>query len=382
MRWLVLLAVLVYPRISRAEPSAIRCDDAPTADLSIDGLLDDWGRTVLARVGSRGDGQVALRCAWDGTALALALDVEDERVIRIKGPGHEDHVTVAVKATGKPVLLDVYPGNALAKTKLVKPAKVSAGDSLQPKGFSIEVRIPAAQLAGLTASTPSLDLMIVFVDSDKAAGGDTTKVELATTIELGDRKDLLDDFLRAVRLKRSDIKVDTLADLDPDRRGSERIVAGGTVIGVLTDQFAFVSLPAAKAADVRKVELLPLGARNLKVVSAIVRQSGNGGSRDLLMLWTVWSGQLQPLAQIEIRKEMGANLLESSWKLVKGKQGPELWVEPKSALGFTAESWNEMPADDADAIVVPWDTAKGGVAYSLRGAELSRRDLPAPKKRR
>ena len=50
---------------------------------------------------------------------------------------------------------------------------------------------------------------------------------------------------------------------------------------------------------------MPLGTRGLQVVEAMVRQTGNGGSRDLLMLWTVWSGQLQPLGQIEVRKEQG-----------------------------------------------------------------------------
>ncbi len=380
---IVLVGMLAAQGLAHAGPSAIRCEDLATAELSIDGLLDDWGRTVLARAGSAPDGTVALRCGWDGTALALSLNLEDDRVVRLQGKGHEDHVTISVSAGSKPVTLDVYPGNALAKARLVKPAKVAAADSLQPKGFSVEARIPAAQLAGLTASTPALALEIVFFDSDKAAGGDTTEITIRTTIELGDRKDLLDDFLRAVRLKRSDVKFDKLDNLDPDRRGNERIVAGGTVIGVLTDQFAFVSLPAAKPADVKQVALLPLG-KKLKVVSAIVRQAGNGGSRDLLMLWTVWSGQLQPLAQIEIRKEQGANVLESSWKLTpaRGKQGPELWVEPKAAVGWTADTWNESPADDADPILLPWETTKGGVAYTLKGAEVTRRDLPAPKKKR
>jgi hypothetical protein len=379
---MALVAVLVAVRVAHADPSAIRCEDLVTADLAIDGLLDDWGKKVLFRAGQAPDGTIALRCGWDGTALALSLDVGDDRVVRVRGKGHEDHVTIAVNAGGMPVRLDVFPGNAIAKAKITKPAKVAAADSLQPKGFSIEARILASQLPRFTASTPSLDLKIVFYDSDKAAGGDTTQVAIETTIELGDRKDLLDDFLRAVRLKRSDVKFDKLDNLDPDRRGNERIVAGGTVIGVLTDQFAFVSLPAARPTDVKKVELLPLGSKSLKVVSAIVRQAGNGGSRDLLMLWTVWSGQLQPLGQIEIRKEQGGNVLEASWKLTKGKKGPELWVEPKPAVGWTADSWNEMPADDADPILLPWDTAKGGIAYSLKGAEVTRRDLPAPKKRR
>jgi hypothetical protein len=382
MRWIVLISMVAVHGVARAEPTPIRCDDLSTADLTVDGLLDEWPKPALLRIGVAPDGQIELRCSWDGTALALALDVKDDRVVRLRGKGHEDHVGVSIAATGRPLAFDVYPGNPIAKAKVIKPAKIAVADSLQPKGFSIEARIPASVIAGLSASTPSLALRVVFHDSDQAAGGDDFDIPLEATIELGDRKDLLDDFLKAVRLRKGDVRVDTLADLDPDRRGTERLVAGGTVIGVLTDQFAFVSLPAAKPTDVRKVELLALGPRGQKIVSALVRQSGNGGSRDLLMLWTVWSGQLQPLAQIEVRKEMGGNLLDAGWKIVKGKRGPELWVEPKPAVGWTAQTWNEMAADDADAIVLPWDAAKGGVAYALEGAEVRRRDLPAPKRPR
>lgn len=382
MRPVLVVAVVVATAGQAYAGSSIRCDDLSTADLEIDGLLDDWPKAPLMKAGSPTNGQVELRCSWDGTAFALSLDIKDDRVIRVRsGKAHEDHVSIRIAASGAPLLIDVFPGNAMAKARIVKPAKVTVRDSLQPKGFSVELRVPAKALAGFSGSTPSLDLGIVFHDADQATGGADTEVTLPLTVELGDRKDLLDDFLRSVRLKRSDVKLDQLANLDPDRKGNERVVAGGTVIGILTDQFAFVSMPAASAADVRNIELLPLG-NALKVVSAVVRQSGNGGNRDLLMLWTVWSGQLTPLAQIEIRKQIGSNVLESSYAIVKGAKAPELRVEPKPAVGFTAETWNEEPATDADAIVLPWDTAKGGVAYTLRGAELARRELPAPKKPR
>jgi len=376
----VLVASL--PARTEAGPNTIRCDDLSTAELSVDGLLDDWGKQVLARVGAAPDGSLELRCSWDGVALALALDVKDDRVVRV-GKGHQDRVDISISAGGKPTLASVLPGNAIAKSKVTRPARSAVADSLQPKGFSVEARFPGAVLAGLSQSTPSLELKIVFHDVDQATGGDTTELELAATIELGDRKDLLDDFLRTVKLKRADVRLDTLAELDPDRRGKERIVAGGTVIGVLTDRFAFVTLPIAKAADIKRLELVPLGARGQQIVSAVVRQAGNNGSRDLLLLWTVWSGQLQPLAQLEVRKQLGTNVLEATWKLVKGKKSRELWLEPRPAIGFTADTWNEVPASDADPIPLPWDTAKGGVAYSMPGvaAELSRRDLPPPNRR-
>ena len=369
MRWLplVVLASLVA---ARADAGPIRCEDMATADFQIDGLLDDWPKASAVRIGAAPDGAFTLRCAWDGTALALSLDVEDDRVVRVTGRGHEDHVEISVAAGGAPTKLDVFPGNAIAKPRRKLPARVVAGDSLQPKGFSIEARIPAAAIAGFSASTPVLELAIVFHDSDQAAGGDDADIPFAGTIELGDKKDLLDDFLKATRLKRAELVVDTMVDLDPDRRGKERLVAGRSVIGVLTDQFAFVTV----AGEIAKVATLPIGPKGAQIVSALVRQQPDPkaqATRELLMLWTVWSGQLQPLAQIEVRRERGKSVLESTWKVV----GKELVVEPKPAVGFTAATWAEEPATDADPILLPWDKARKGIAYAVTGAEIVRRDL-------
>jgi hypothetical protein len=361
--------------------SGNRCDMVPTTDLSIDGLLDDWkDKHALARVGSPADGSVEVRCAWDGRAIAFVLDVKDDRLIRVKG-GHEDHVTLSLAAGPRPVVVDVYPGNSMAKPKISKPARVEAADSLQPKGFSVEMLIPASAVPDFAPATSAFSLGIVFHDSDSATGGDTIPVEIKQSIELGDRKDMLDDFLLTVHLKKTDIKLDTLVELEPERKGKERVIAGGNVIGILTEQYAYVTLPAASADDVKKIEFLPLGPRGQNVVSAVVRQTGNGGSRELLMLWTVWSGQLQPLVNIEVKKEMGGNVLESTWKLVKGKKATELVVEPKPAVGFTAETFNEVPAGDSDSILLPWDAEKAGMAYTLKGKEIERHDLPKKKKR-
>jgi hypothetical protein len=365
-------------------PGGGTCTNAGTDDLSVDGLLDDWsGKPYVKRVGSA-DGALALRCIWDATALGIALDITDDRIVRVPTKGDDDRVVVELAAsnagaTGRKLTASISPGNAIAKPRVSASPKIQLADSLQPRGFSVEVLVPAAAIPELSSATAELALRVTFHDSDQATGGDATDIVIDVPIELGERSDLFSDFLRRARLERGDIKLDTFADLDPGRPGKERIVAGGTIIGVITDQYGFVSLPAASAADVRKIELLPLGKREHQVISAVIRQSGNGGSRDILALWTVWSGQLEPLRQIEIRKEVGANVLECSYKIVKGKKGPELHVEPKPAIGFTAETWNEIPAPDSDPILVPWDTTKSGVVYELTGAELANRDLPPPK---
>lgn len=349
--WLLLIG-------GRAAASPLHCEDLETGDLSIDGILDEWPRVQAVHVGASG-GNFKLRCAWDGKALAVALDVEDDRVVRV-ARGHEDHVDISVKAGGKPTTIVVFPGNAMAKPKRVVPAGAQAADSSQPKGFSIEARIPTKAIAGFSSSTGAIELSVVFHDSDAAAGGADAEIPFAGTIELSN---LLDDFLKATRLARKDLVLDTMVDLDPDRRGKERLVAGGSVIGVLTDQFGYVNV----AGDVKKVSTIALGNRN--IVAAIVAQKGNGGGRELLMLWAVWSGQLTQLAQVEVKKEQGKNVLAAEWKVV----GKELVVAAKPAVGWTKETWNEEPATDADPIPLPWEKRK--LAYKLTGNELSKREL-------
>ncbi len=143
-----LVLVLVFVLAAPARADTIRCDDSSTADLSVDGLLDDWKQNqVLARTGAAPDGMVALRCSWDGSALAFALDITDDRVVRVaSGRGHEDHVDISLApAGGRPIAIGVYPGNAMAKPKIATPARVQVADSLQPKGFSIEARTRASR---------------------------------------------------------------------------------------------------------------------------------------------------------------------------------------------------------------------------------------------
>ncbi|MCX5744758.1 MAG: hypothetical protein NT062_19900 [Proteobacteria bacterium] len=375
MRWFVAIVVLLTSVMAQAAPQVIRCPEG--SDATIDGLLDDWAGPALAHLGAPSDGAISLRCTWDGTALAIALDVADDRVVRASG-GHEDQVTVRLAAGGAATSIVVLPGNAMAKAKIVAPTRVHVADALQPKGFAVELRVPAATLAGFSGSTPSIATTVTFHDADRATGGDDTDLVLDLVIELGDRKDLLDDFLAAASLHHRDVTLDALAELDPEHAGKERVVAGGAVIGILTEQFAFVTVTGV----VREVKLLPLGARGSHLVSAVVRQTGNGGARDLLMLWIVHGGQLQPLVQIEVRKQLGKNVLESTWSVVpaSAKKLAELVVVAKPAVGFTAADYNEEPASDADPILLPWDATSGGTGYTLARGALARRSLPVKKR--
>ena len=98
---------------------------------------------------------------------------------------------------------------------MAKPRVVGGGaevaDSLQPHGFSVELRAASVRDPQLLGSTPAIDANVTFHDADRATGGDDDDIALAEPIELPDRKDLLDDFLHTVHLTRSDITLDQLA---------------------------------------------------------------------------------------------------------------------------------------------------------------------------
>ena len=134
----------------------------------VDGMLDDWRGVTPFEVGSgRGDADVRFRCNYDPTYLYVSLDVVDDRLIRTAkaGPG-EDHVVLAFGAAR--ILL--YPAQLEynAKRKLIASGlgKVEAADSLQPKGWSVELAVPLRRIPGWGKGVPSLPFRFEVQDAD------------------------------------------------------------------------------------------------------------------------------------------------------------------------------------------------------------------------
>jgi len=49
MRWLLILVMLGFSRVAHADRSPIKCDNQSTADVDVDGLLEEWPTQVLER---------------------------------------------------------------------------------------------------------------------------------------------------------------------------------------------------------------------------------------------------------------------------------------------------------------------------------------------
>lgn len=363
------------------------------ADVSVDGMLDDWTGVAKVRAGgTAADASFDVQCMYDDSRLALAINVRDDKVIRVKKrPASEDSIELSLAAGGDPIVLTVLPGALGAKPKRsvggkAVPKWLSVEDTLQDNGFSVEIVVPLAKLPGYSSGTPTITAKATFHDSDQATGKTTDDVGIALKLALAAKSDLLKDFLRAIKAKPGDVVLDQQADVDSEHKGTERIVIAGTAVGVLTDTFAYVTLPAASAADVVEVKLIDLRGDGTKLIAATIRQKGNGGTRDVLNLFTVTSGVLAPVVAIEIRKQLGDKLLASTWKVastkVKGKARTELVVQAGPATGFDADNFDEVPAPDVEAINLPWDEDRYGTAFWLEGSDVKSRMIPMPKKKR
>lgn len=369
------LVILVAPRLAAAEPT-VPCEAAEDDVVEIDGMVDDWTGVKPTRGGGVDkDASFDLRCLVTATTAWLVVDVRDERVTR--GSKADDHVTISL-GTGKPLVLTLYPGvdrQAPKRTLGGKavPKWLVIEDSLQPAGWSVELAVPLAKLPGWSASAAGVALAATLADGDIPRG--TTiehTVEWRGALAFAGKADLLTGFLAAARLPASAVTLDVQAELDPTVAGKERVVVAGDRVALLTDQFAFVQLPVARALDVLKVELIDLRGDGSRVIAARLRQRGGGAVRDVLMLWGASRGQLEPLGAVELGVERGAQRLVSTWKLAAGKPWAKrtggarkvIEVRAQPAEGWDEDSYQEAIAHDAESIHLPWDDDRiGGVLW-------------------
>ena len=197
-------------------------------------------------------------------------------------------------------------------------------------------------------------------------------------------------FLRATGLSRGDLDVDVLADVDPGA-GPERVVAGGTVIGVISDGFTYMSLPVASADDVLEVRVVDFDGSGRKGILGRYRQFGNGGSREVVAVWFAkGDGGFEQAIAFEVGKAMGERSLRSDWELVprgtlrgKGRRqrGKDILVHAAEATGWDEGSYREAPAPDVRPILLPWGDKPAELHY-FEGTTAYTEEAPRLRKAR
>jgi hypothetical protein len=379
-----------------AHAQRLTCPIAESQSIEVDGMLDDWSGVAPARAGGPDlDASFDLRCQYDGQRLQLVVDVRDDLVVRnaqARGAlqAGEDRLELQLSAGAAPLVIVLYPGHMKHPPRrtvagAVAPRWLAVEDTQQRRGWSAELDVPLAKVAGWSPSTPSLTARVVYHDSDRlAAGAAESSTELVAELDLGEKKDLLQAFLQATRLKKRDLSIDAQVDVDRTRAGRERVVAGGAYVGIIADQYAFVQLPVKSGADVARIELADLRGDGSRVILAQVRQAGAGGTRTLLLGFTARGGQIQPLFSVEVGKEQAGRVLASRWRVVPrggARKRAELIVEASPAVGWDEDSYAEAPAPDADPIHLPWDDDRWGAAYWLSGDRIESRVLSGKRPR-
>lgn len=411
-----------------AAAGTLACPLTEPGVVEVDGMLDDWSGVAPARAGGKDrDQSLDVRCSFDGARLAIAIDVRDDRLVRLYKPTGkklegEDRLEVTLGAGADAPVVRLRPGterHAPQREQLVggkprpAPRWLVVEDSQQKAGWAVELELPLAQLPGWSAGAAELPIALTFHDADDTEVHVSTPLSHRVELGLGERPALLSRLLADLRLRPSDVVLDEQADIDRGHPGSERVVVAGTALAIVTDRYGYVTLPVADAEDVRAVQLADLRGDGSRVVVAVLRQHGGIGSRDLLTAWQATDGQLEQVLAVEVGKQAGANRLTSAWSLVpagsrrdavagkgKGKAGSkpgkgkprgkgkparagsELVIEAQPAVGWDEDTYEEDRADDAEPVHLPWDAARAGAVYWLDGDTVRSVPLPAPAARR
>jgi hypothetical protein len=379
-----------------AESGAPVCELVEEGFVDVDGMLEDWGDIKLVRVGGPSrNASFSLRCVYDHDRLYVAVDVRDQDVVRQPGKagGEEDRLTLELAAGGgSAAVLEVFPGvdgvepRRRWKGKALREGEeVAVEDTLQQQGWSMEAVVPLRQIAGLGRGAPGVSARVAYRDPDRSGQGSPARFE--GTLVFRASAEAFKAFLAAVKLAPGNIRLDAIADFD-GTPGVERVVAGGAALGVITDSFAYMTLPVTAPGDVRRVEAVDLRGDGTMSILTELRQHGNGGSRDLLVIWGLAAqDRFERVLAIEVRKELRGKQLRNRWSLVPraGGRGQDLVIEvgPADVTGWNANNYLEAPADDVQAIRKPWAedttarfTFEGNIAVEAAGGA---RPAPARK---
>jgi hypothetical protein len=378
-KWLILLANLVGVLVAgQAGAAELVCGMVDKDVIAVDGLLDDWQGVQAVRFGAAGkDANLALRCNYDKDTIYLAILVTDEQIIRRgkKDRGPEDVVVVDF---GKD-RLEITPGGEGGEPMKARWASgastktVAIVDSLQDRGFSLEIGLPRGRVPGAAKNATSVPATIEFRDADMFT--EKTWQETVTTgpgaLTLEEGAQLYKQVLEDLRIKPKDIWLDKMVDMDGEP-GDERVIVAGRTVAIIADSYAYMQLPVPRK-DILKLQLVDLAGAGKHAIVVHYVERGNGGSREVLGVWTVLGdGAFARPFAAEVAKESPAGRMSCTWALepkletkgtgkkakkVKGK-GQDIVIRVGEVRGFSAETWNELPAEDMTPILLPWGELK------------------------
>jgi hypothetical protein len=374
----------------------IPCGGVEPDVIQIDGLLNDWKDVqghitqdqahIVAGNAARGwDGPEDLsfitRCNYDDKKLYLAVDVRDERLVRThKKQPAEDHV---IFSFGSHKLI-IWPADLHEDIpRLVKwngkplTAKqgIEVAESMQPKGWSVEVAIPLKMVPGWSPGVAQLRGTVAVADCDSKS---PLKMDVMMSTGEGrgggsgafvfaEGSDLLQAFLEQLHAKRTDVQFDKMADMGGDP-GLERVVRVGKTVGVIGKEYLYFEIPVADVRDIRDFRVLDLAGDGKHSVVIKYIERGGGGSREVLGVWKIVGPNFRRTFAAELSKQQGGNQIVNRYQWIARGRAHDLVIEAGNAQGFSAENYKEAPAEDMVPILLPWEGPKKQ-KFRFRGDE-------------
>ncbi|MFH0899707.1 MAG: hypothetical protein V2A73_03665 [Pseudomonadota bacterium] len=372
------------------EPMIQACGLAEKGVIVVDGLLDDWkgvpGST--SRGSESSDAIATVRCNHDLEQLYLSIEIADESLLRTKqGKKEEDHVALLLAG----VRVEVFPADPdqavprrLSVTGASKGAGLAIAESLQTNGWAVEVGARLRDLPEWSETSAGIPFSIEVRDSDRSSGAPKTgngAARTGGTVKVGpgflvtdEGAEMAEWFLSEVKLRTSDLYLNTFVDLDGSP-GPERVLAGGRFIGMLAAGYSYVELPVTSAADVLEARLVDLAADGRSRVFVRYVERGRHGSREVVAVFVLSaSGSIARIFAHEIAKVIDDRSIRNRWALQplaagkKGTRGLALVISSGEAVGFDAENFVETPAEDMQPILLPWGKCKEET-WTFRGNE-------------
>src|SRR5215471_3201876 len=157
--------------VRAASAGELSCTLAGRGLIRIDGLLADWANMPEMTAGTRGSG-FTVRCAYDDAHLYVMVDVMDDRLIRSKHRSYNDDF-LTFRFGG--ATLEVFPAAAELGARLEfgwagksggHLPRPTVADSLQKRGWSVEMSLPLRGLPGYEKGAPGVPLRIDFHDAN------------------------------------------------------------------------------------------------------------------------------------------------------------------------------------------------------------------------
>lgn len=386
-----------------AEPLQVSCGLVERGSIHIDGLLSDWegvpalelpvrrlaafpGRPLAARV----------RCNYDELAVYLLIEVDDDVLVRSRaaGPG-EDHLELGFLAGGKVERLLLWP--AFYKDKVPRHSRWAAPgrlppviegegpagrlrpkgapafevyDALQPEGYAVEVRLPKKVIPGYRENTP-LRLGVRVVDTDSKAiprpvavaeTGPVERPEGLAEVRFQEGESTLASLFAQLRLGPGDVFWEKHGDLGS---GPARLLLIGPYLAVVGKEYVYQQV-AQRREDIKETQLITPADGGPQALAVRTAENGAGGSREVLRIFQARPGRaslFQTLFAAEVGKQQGAGRLQTQVQFVRRGKNTDILLLPRPAVGFTADTYHEVPAQDVDPILLPWRNRRARYAW-------------------